>query len=531
MFLITLVMTLGSLLAALDFARLQLAQARLQASLDASVDAALERFGADPDLAAADWRGVIEPWLLSLYPTSGFVQSELTGSLPELHLSPYRMVAEVHGYLPLLSTGLLDVATADLLARRAVLFQEIAPGKPRDVVLAVDVSLLKNHGSDTIRKVTAELASQLLDAGARIAIVPYSDTINISALDPTGDFWLDPKWKNQPWFDAVWRGCVTEFGLDEPLPGDFAYKGQGIGAMAPMVARVPVSLKEQVPGHVRDRPKPDFPATLNPGNSPHITRATYRYANPSQGAGGTLDLDVVLPAPTSCTPSNTIMPFSENPSAVLQHIQSLTPDSQAGLLPLGLLWAWRTLITAPPREAPAQPQRAIIFITDGLNHIAPSSARTQSAIGEVAIDVTFPTMSCPQGGNCQPHVAGSNPAHYTFNGSTNVQANIKRQDISGINTDGPQVHSGVWIGDGMALWAVNNYTAWLCDQWPMNTTNEADIELHVLNLGKPGGSYSDLMENCVGYDAPERYREFNEGNWAHAVSETVRVLTHEPYLN
>ncbi len=528
MFLITLVMTLGSLLAALDFARLQLAQARLQASLDAGVDAALEQFNADSSLGAADWRGVIEPWVLSLYPTSGFVQTELTGAIPELHLSPERLVAEIHGDIRLLSTGLLDVATADLLARRTVLFREITPGKPRDVVLAVDVSLLDTN---PIRDVTIELASQLLAEGARVAVVPYSDTINLSALDPHGDFWLHPSWKNQPWFEAVWRGCVSEFGLDEPLPGNFSYKGEGIGAMAPMVARVPVSLHEQVPGHVRDRPRPNVDATANAGNSPHIDRARYSYKNIDQADGGSLDLEVLLPTPANCRSGNTILPFSQNTNTVLQHIQSLTADPQAGLLPVGLLWAWRTLITAPPWNTAENPQRAIIFITDGMSHIAPSSAKTQSELEDIPIDLTFPTMRCPQGSNCRPGEPGTNPAQYTFLGSTDVAANIKRQDISAINTDGPQVHSNVYIGEGMALWAVNNYTAWLCQRWPMNTKNESDIELYVLNLDKPGGSYPDLMRNCVGYNAPERYRQFNAGDWAHAVNETVRVLTFEPHPN
>ncbi len=522
LFLVTLVLTLGSLLAGLDLARVQLAQARLQASLDAGVDSALQQYGPDPGRPEADWRDVIEPWLLSLYPASGFVQSELTGNLPELDITGERLVAEVSGNINLVSAGLLDIASADLLARRVVTFQSI----DREVVLAIDVSTLTDSGPDPVRDAAAALASQLLQAGTRVAIVPFSDTANLDLIDPNGDTWLDPAWKNEPWFEDVWRGCVSEIGIDQAIPTNFIAWPGSPGALAPMAARVfetyEFVVDDSIDGYHQNLRLSDEPAEINETNSTEVIEAVYDYDDIISGEGGSLTLEMVLPAPENCLDTNAILPFSDNISTIAQTINQLTPDPDSSLLPVGLLWAWRVMNSAPPGSSLNTPRRAIVLISDGRNQPADPSDETTAVVDEIFINITIPTLWCPGNSGCTGNVPGGQVDSYTLTGSIDVIANVARQEVTSLNTDGPEIATG---RSQTAVWDLNAYTTTICDNLRLGMGSE-EIELHALTFGTPPDAW--VVANCVGYSDPQRNRQFNASNWATVVNDTVADLTSAP---
>ena len=517
LFLLTLTISLGSLLMALDLTRVQLAQARLQNSLDAGVDAVLARFGANDSRPAADWAEAIEPWVLAAYPRSGFGRSELTDPVPDVTLSPTRLVAEVHGSIRLLSAGLLNLASADLTARRVVNFDP----SNLDVVIAIDVSTLQAPGaaSDPVRQAATQLVQQLLQrGGTRVAVVPFSDTINLGQLDPAGD-WLNPSWRNEPWFADVWRGCVTEIGLDAPVPNALITQPGTPGNLAPLVVRtqenIQLTLSEEELGHQFLRLSDTDPGVIQENNSPELLDASFDYTNIYDNSGGTLSLTLIMPPPESCISQNGILPFSQDANVLGNHLAQLQPDPGSSLLPVGLLWSWRVLDTLPNLNNARQ--RAIVVLGDGINQPAAPGETTTTVIDDLVLAITIPTLWCNNPKRpCGPPPPGQ-PQSYTLTGTITVTSSSTRQTVSSLNTDG----TAVAVGRSQTNTAdLNDYTLALCNA--INSTQDADaIRLHWLTLGSSPGPL--LVDQCVNF-MPERHRPFTAAQTATAVSELIGHL-------
>lgn len=532
-FVLTLTLTLGSLLMALDLTRVQLAQARLQHSLDAGVDAALARLGANHQHPAQDWEEAISPWLLAAYPRSGFLNSELIGATPTVTVNPDRLVAEASGKIRLISAGLMDLAGADLTARRVVNFNPA----DLDVVIAIDASTLREPGAgnDPIRQAASQLATQLLQrGGTRVAIVPFSDTIHLGN-DPQD--WLDPAWRAQPWFNHVWRGCVTEIGPGtlnaqgdlEPhqtIPYDLISQPGHPGALAPLVNRSDGGVTTVVLGlqaafeKVRQNPNWILPegalhhAAIDIVNADNNLLDVGFESTNDQTNEGVLHYTVMAPA-SNCLSRNTLTPFLDDAAALHNHIQQLQADPQSGLLPLGLLWSWRALET---RNVGLR-RRALVVLSDGHNQPVENAVQVTSQQYTVELNVTLTAIFCP--GN--PGVGNKNcgksqgPQDVVVPLTVNVTSVRPRLAVSSLNTHGTAIAQGYHQSAHNDL---DDYTRLLCDN--LNTlVGPGQTPVYWMTLRDSSLTPEpELIRQCTLYE-PSRHRPFLADEVAVAVDGVV----------
>src|SRR5690606_4547165 len=125
-FLVSLAVTLGALLAAVDLARIQLAQGRLQSALDSAVQSAARRFGT---AANAAWESEIRAWMQANH-REPFTLSVQPGR--------DRLAATASSRLSLFSAGLLPL-DATTRTVRAASSTFLSNSRRLEVAVALDV--------------------------------------------------------------------------------------------------------------------------------------------------------------------------------------------------------------------------------------------------------------------------------------------------------------------------------------------------------------------------------------------------------
>nr|MBF0685849.1 hypothetical protein [Pseudomonas sp.] len=349
-FLVTLVITLGGLLAVVDLARIQLAQGRLQSALDSAVEAAVRRFGSAP---GAEWEREINAWMQANHD----VPFRLTVNRGQDSLS-----ATADHNLPLFSAGFLsfDATTATVHAASSAF---LSSGRRLEVAVALDTytppySEFLDFRARTARQAAQQLIEALLpddpDPNIRVGLIPFADIVK--PVDPADkaqsrklNGWLHSFW--HPWLETwvpssaspnPWAGCVTERGLylggtAPPRPPNLRAEPGTPGQLAPLFIPHALSLSPL------DRNPLDWLAQIMPGSSP-VARTPYAV---TVGISGQRQLDVWLStrAP-NCVDMPAMTSLTDNKKIFGPTFEKLLPvksGTDASMQPLGLLWAWRML--------------------------------------------------------------------------------------------------------------------------------------------------------------------------------------------
>lgn len=266
-FVMVFVMMVGSTVFAIDMARYNIAQSRLQNSLDLtliSVGRNLPQYqiNLDGDEGAALRQDVYDYFYANI--PDGFLEANIPqgsitidvwqGGAGDEYPDAQYIQLQASGKLPMLSTGFFDFSAMDLQASNTAIRRV---RRNMEMVLALDNSSTANVGTQEVemtpddealmsilRSEATDLATAVLDAGAasgsgtdddapaHVGLVPYTDFVNIGAI-ASADGWLNITPGQEvlingylrPNGDLVrpaWLGCVSEpigsWSAGNPLP-------------------------------------------------------------------------------------------------------------------------------------------------------------------------------------------------------------------------------------------------------------------------------------------------------------------------
>src|SRR5690554_877198 len=229
-FLLTSTLMLGGAFGAVDLIRHNVAQARLQHSLDAAVISAgrnlANRTPTPGTPNAEEWEDDARAFFSSNMP-DGFLGSTISADdlqigyreeTAGMYVTGQFVDMRIRGDLPLISTGFMKVTSLGLAASNEAVRRTRSD---LEVVMALDnsgsmdfdspsrMSVLKSAAKDLTTTVLG--ASSVPGASQRVfvGLVPFTDVVNVR------DYALDGEWFNYPairnnYLQRIWPGCIVE---------------------------------------------------------------------------------------------------------------------------------------------------------------------------------------------------------------------------------------------------------------------------------------------------------------------------------
>lgn len=540
-FLVSLAITLGGLLAAVDLARIQLAQDRLQSALDSAVQSAARRFGT---AANAAWEPEIRAWMQANH-DAPFTLSVQPGR--------ERLSATARTSLRLLSTGFLPFspATRTLNAASGTPLSNL---RRLEVVVALDVSSspeswlgLLDPRAWVSRQAAWDLIRGLLpetpDPNIRVGLVPFADTVKIAEPGRVSSAavraWMDSYWNGwlDTWIPASvnsrnpWTGCVSERGLSAggtatPLQRDLIAGPGTPGNLAPLF----------LPHGFQLTPLSNRPDWRLTPNSIPTARPGYAVAAGIASARQ-LSTWVSLPAP-NCGQVPAMTYLSANRSAFEATFARLlalpTTGNDTSLLPLGPLWAWRMLtpswrtgVWADPAAPSPQTERVIVLVTSGLNRPQRTAQAYSGPSFGVPYAVDFSYQPCFWILTCLTYES-ARTERFTSDGATGgavVQANssisANANTLTSLNAHGTALYPGAEQSQPTHL---DQYTRSLCRQLA-----GTDIKLYTLlvqprylrEVALPCAVPEQRETQLISWSSPERLST-EVGDLANRILEAYR---------
>lgn len=426
-FLLTSTIMLGGSFGAIDLVRHNVAQGRLQNSLDAAVISAgrnLANRTPTPGTPDADaWRNDAYNFFRSNMPNGYLGSSVSTDDLQiayeEETSGDYRIgqfvEMSVKGDLPLISTGFLKVTSFGLAASNQALRRTRSD---LEVVLVVDSSGsmdTRDPGSSKTRIAHLRDASKLLvemilgaaeaneNSRTFVGVVPFTHVVNVGN-NAISRSWLTSGWRNSSYATDVWKGCITEPRPVNNRPiADVAPANNGPNYFRPLyrdrTADVEVSPRNPhtnvntmaatfTPDPLGHRRPSNInqPNNIGTGNYVVPTRQEVKSGGNNSTTKYYLRLSF-LSNPSMCDVSRAASFLSNDATAINNAINSLKAEGGTAV-PAGLLWGWRMLhpvwsgqwggasvdlgddgSATMPRPPHRDLTKVLILLTDGANSV------------------------------------------------------------------------------------------------------------------------------------------------------------------
>ena len=393
-FLVSSTVLLGGSFGAIDLVRYNVAQNRLQSSLDAAAISAGRNLAnrtptpGTPEAEAwiNDARNFFSSNMPNNYLGSSVLQDDLQINYREertgIYITGQFVEMSAVGDLPLISTGLLKVTSFDLAARNEAVRRT---RNDLEVVMALDnsgsmsrdspsrLSVLKNAAKDLAATILGATSVPGASQRVFVGLVPFTDVVNVR------DYALDYGWLSYPavqqnYLEQRWSGCVAEpkgnWTTSNPVP---AY------ALTPDAGFQPLHIT--------------YSYDMTPENLPSRARLADNTAdnpNPVEFNGLTLNRDRRIVAKRHSNTEFRVNLAVDSQSCLEGRARFLN-DQQADIeaaidamaanggtgVPVGLQWAWRMVHPAwrgawGNNEMPRDPEpttlsKVIVLLSDGQN--------------------------------------------------------------------------------------------------------------------------------------------------------------------
>ncbi|HZZ10869.1 MAG TPA: TadE/TadG family type IV pilus assembly protein [Paraburkholderia sp.] len=423
MFIICSGVMLACLLGGIDVLRVHMLSARLQMSLDQAALSGGANLAHYPTLVGQDlanWQADTYNYLMSNMPQgylNGTVNKNSFTATVSGSLGTGQTIAlTINATLPLISAGLLPLATQTVTAQNKVLRQNesnLELAMALDNTGSMSSSATGSGGASKLSGlITASkgLVNLLYGDGTAqtagsmyVGLVPFASTVNVGSI-ATAPGWLGawPSFNTKGIVSTNWGGCIVEpRGMDNSLAP--AVYDPSTKPFKPYYYNVPTSgmtvincpsgtaWKDCSSKSTSKTNQPNVPLSLNSSGVP----------NPNGDPTGNLYGTAAYTGLTSvwAQNSNGTTTYDQNASCIAQRVTFLTANKTtllnaigsmkaAGstIIPLGLLWGWRMLSpqwkgsagwgsTTLPQD-PAQVRglkRVLIVLTDGQNQVSGTS--------------------------------------------------------------------------------------------------------------------------------------------------------------
>lgn len=410
-FLLVSTLMLGGAFGAIDLVRHNVAQGRLQNSLDAAVISAGRNLAnrtptpgtPEHDAWMSDARNFFRSNMPDGYMGSTVSTADLQITYSEEHSGAYLtgqfVDMSVHGDLPLISTGFMKITSFPLGASNQAVRRT---RNDMEVVMALD-----NSGSmewdnprriDVLKDAAKDLTATVLGASnvpggsqnVYIGLVPFTDVVNVKDYALDGG-WLDYPSTQHNYIERLWRGCIAE-----PAPAGnadwFSTNPLPAEALSPNAPFRPLHLTysfdySPLPGgavFVGENPIDFRTRTLNRD----------RRISAVQISNTRIRINVAID-PEYCLDGK-VRFLSNDETAIGQAIDAMEPYGGTGV-PVGLQWAWRMLhpnwqgawgVADMPRDPERESlSKVIVLLSDGENApVSDGRRRAASATSDRRFD-------------------------------------------------------------------------------------------------------------------------------------------------
>jgi Flp pilus assembly protein TadG len=348
MFALAALPILGAVGAAIDYTREVNARSAMQAAIDAT---ALMLAQDAPTLTAAQLASKAQSYFNQLYHhpevgsvvlTAAYTANAASGGSTVVLTGSGTMPTDfmqVAGY-PTMSLSVNSTATWGNTKLRVAL----ALDNTGSMADAGKMTALKGAAKTLIDQLSASASNQ---GDVYISIVPFTTDVNIGTSYASAT-WLD--WSNWSPNGSIENGMTCSSGSGHGN-GNGGGGGRGGGGWGSQTCGSSANNTSQWNGCVMDR-------TQN-----YDTTATAPTAS---------DPNTYFPADQSAWCPVQMMPLSYDWTALKTKIDSMIPNGYTGQ-PIGLAWAWMSLLQTAPLSAPAEDSsykyaHAIIILSDGLNN-------------------------------------------------------------------------------------------------------------------------------------------------------------------
>jgi len=362
---VSMVVVVGTVGLAIDTARLQLVQSKLQFSLDAA------GLAAGSDAALANVNTDVQKYLYANF--NGYLGASISGTTSSLDTTGSIISLTAQATLPTTFLGVVGVTV--MTANAASQITRNQTGVELVLVLDNTGSMDDTAGGGVSKIQALKTASTLLvndlfgsttvstNGKLWVGVVPFSQTVNIGTSHPT-------------WMNATYDATLTDWGPGGSWFGcvDARLNGEDV-VDDPPVQGTPSTLFEQY-YWTSDNLNTDgvSNSSYNVWKTPHLSHGvtTYTYASP---------LNETNKGPNLLCPQQ-ITPMTNDSSVVLSAINSMTAQGDT-LINQGLVWGWNMIsprwqgLWGGTMNANGLPlayhttnmNKVVVLLTDGYNTI------------------------------------------------------------------------------------------------------------------------------------------------------------------
>lgn len=424
MFIVTGAVMLAAMLGGIDTLRVHMMSARLQMSLDQAALSGGANLANYPTLTGTDltnWQADTYQYLMSNMP-SGYLSGTVdprsfTATVNGTIGSGQTITLSVQASLPLLSAGLLPIASMTVTATNQVLRQNesnLELAMALDNTGSMGSSATGQSGGATklqgLIAASTSLVNLLYGDGSAqttgsmyVGLVPFASTVNVGSIS-TAASWLDswPSFNTTGINASKWNGCVVEprdkttneLSIDVYDPSTHPFKPYYYNVPPTGMSVYNCSSNKWsncISNTAPSAPIKNVPFTLYTNGAP----------NPNGEAGNVYGADAYsgLTKVWTQIAKGSTATYDQNADCISQRVTFLTASKttlinsinsmKAGgstIIPLGLLWSWRMLSpkwqgkagwgsTTLPQD-PAKTKglkRVLIVLTDGQNQVSGTS--------------------------------------------------------------------------------------------------------------------------------------------------------------
>ncbi len=418
--LLFLTIIIGGSLGAIDLARHNAAQLRLNNALDAAVISAgrnLANYTPVNGLiedeqwvedARAFFRANMPDGYLGSTVRTRDVDvrySEQRGGLNNRYLIAQTVNMSATGELPLLSTGYMGITSMSLNSENEAIRRNRSD---LEVVLVLDntgsmreqnrLSTLKTASKDLIGTVLG--AADLGSSRAFVGLVPFDHVVNVGNNEFTRQ-WLRPPFNNHPFVTSGnWNGCIAEPRPGDRTEADITQPGMQPGNFVPLASEITLSPIQVLGVNSAKSNPPNIPADARiVPESTSVTLSDNAVGPPSVVRVSNQDrLEVSFFLNPSYCPRNRTVQFLTDDQRRLETAVDAMVEEGHTAIPTGILWGWRMLdpgwsgswsnqtveladgsVSSMPRPPHRDLNKVMVLLTDGANIVQDftSIAQTQ----------------------------------------------------------------------------------------------------------------------------------------------------------
>ena len=418
--LIFMTLIIGGSLGAIDLARHNAAQLRLNNALDAAVISAGRNLANYTPVngriqeeqwvedARAFFRANMPDGYLGSTVDTDRVEvtySEQRGGLNNRYLISQTVDMRATGRLPLLSTGYMGISSMSLTSENQAIRRNRSD---LEVVLVLDntgsmreqnrLSTLKTASKDLIGTVLG--AAELGSSRAFVGLVPFDHVVNVGNNEFTRQ-WLRPPFNNHPFVTSGnWNGCIAEPRPGDRTEADITRPGMQPGNFLPLVSEITWSPIQVLGVNSSKSSPPNIPtgARILP-DSTSVSLSNNAVGPPSVvrvSNQDRLELSFFL-NPAYCPRHRTVQFLTDNQRQLELAVDAMVEEGHTAI-PTGILWGWRMLdagwnqswsnqtveladgsISRMPRPPHRDLNKVMVLLTDGANIVQDfqSTAQTQ----------------------------------------------------------------------------------------------------------------------------------------------------------